>query len=57
MLKTLADPAAELPACLLALDGEVGYWRTAGTYETGLRVEVMLAHPDGIVEVFHVSWS
>ena len=25
----------------------MGYWRTAGTYETGLRVEVTLAHPTG----------
>lgn len=35
-----------------AIDSEVGYWRTSGTYETGLRVEVTLAHPTGIVEVF-----
>ena len=34
------------------IDGEVGYWRTAGTYETGLRVEVTIAHPTGIAEVF-----
>ncbi len=35
-----------------ALDGEVGYWRTAGTYETGLRVEVTIAHPAGLVEIY-----
>jgi hypothetical protein len=35
-----------------SLDGEVGYWRTAGTYETGLRVEVTIAQPNGIVEVY-----
>jgi hypothetical protein len=34
------------------IDGEVGYWRAAGTYETGLRVEVTIAHPTGIAEVF-----
>lgn len=34
------------------LDSEVGYWRTAGTFESGLRVEVTLAHPSGIAEVF-----
>jgi THAP4-like, heme-binding beta-barrel domain len=34
------------------LDGEVGYWRTAGTFQTGIRVEVTIAHPTGIVEVY-----
>ena len=34
------------------LGGEVGYWRTAGTFETGLRVEVTIAQPTGIAEVY-----
>lgn len=41
------DPETGTP-----IDGEVGYWRTAGTYETGLRVEVTIAHPTGIVEMY-----
>jgi hypothetical protein len=34
------------------IGGEAGFWRTAGTFETGLRVEVTLAHPTGIAEVY-----
>jgi hypothetical protein len=34
------------------IDSEVGYWRTAGTFESGLRVEVTLAQPNGIVEIY-----
>lgn len=34
------------------LGGEVGYWRVAGSFESGMRVEVTLAHPDGIAEVY-----
>ena len=34
------------------ITSEVGFWRTAGTFETGLRVEVMLAHPTGMAEVY-----
>ena len=34
------------------LSNEVGYWRLAGTYESGLRLEVTLAHPTGIAEVY-----
>jgi THAP4-like, heme-binding beta-barrel domain len=41
------DPVSGEP-----LSSEVGYWRTAGTFETGLRVEVMLAHPTGMAEVY-----
>jgi hypothetical protein len=41
------DPETGAP-----LSNEVGFWRTAGTFETGLRVEVMLAHPTGIAEVY-----
>lgn len=35
-----------------SLGDEVGYWRTAGTFDTGLRVEVTLAHPTGMAEVY-----
>ncbi len=35
-----------------SLMNEVGYWRTAGTFDTGLRVEVTLAHPTGMAEVY-----
>lgn len=41
------DPQTGAP-----LSSEVGYWRTAGTFETGLRVEVALAHPTGMAEVY-----
>jgi hypothetical protein len=41
------DPVTDEP-----LSSEVGYWRLAGTYETGLRLEVTLAHPTGIAEVY-----
>lgn len=34
------------------ISGEVGYWRVAGTFETGMRIEVTLAHPTGIAEVY-----
>jgi hypothetical protein len=41
------DPVTDEP-----LSNEVGYWRLAGTYESGLRLEVTLAHPTGIAEVY-----
>jgi hypothetical protein len=34
------------------IGGEIGYWRTAGTFESGLRVEVTIAQPNGIAEVY-----
>lgn len=34
------------------LSMEVGYWRAAGTFESGLRIEVTLAHPTGMAEVY-----
>ncbi len=41
------DPQSGAP-----LSMEVGFWRAAGTFETGLRVEVTIAHPTGIAEVY-----
>lgn len=41
------DPDSGFP-----LGSEVGYWRAAGTFEGGLRVEVTLAHPTGVAEVY-----
>jgi hypothetical protein len=41
------DPESSKP-----LGSEVGYWRVAGSFETGMRVEVTLAHPGGIAEVY-----